>query len=35
MKRNFNNFIERGMQYEKDKIEKIEKIRKQKENDVI
>ena len=27
MKRNFNNFIERGIQYEKEKNEKIEKMR--------
>ena len=35
MKRNFNNFIERGIQYEKVKNEKIEKMRKQKEKDAI
>lgn len=35
MKRNFNNFIERGIQYEKEKNEKIEMMRKQKEKDAI
>ena len=35
MKRKFNNFIERGIQYEKVKNEKIEMKRRQKEKDII